>query len=108
MLVELNRKQDNSKSLARRIVKNPNQLSVVFNGISSENPRIKFRSAKVLKLISEKNPELLYPKIDFFIDLLGSENNIIKWNAMDTIANLATVDSKKRFDKIFKILRASL
>jgi len=102
MLGELNRKQDNSESLARRIVKNPNQLSVVFNGISSENPRIKFRSAKVLRLISEKNPKLLYPKIDFFIELLGSENNIIKWNATDTIANLAIVDSKNKFNKIFK------
>jgi hypothetical protein len=102
MLGKLDRKQDNSESLARRIVKNPNQLSVVFNGISSENPRIKFRSAKVLKIISEKNPKLLYPKIDFFIELLGSENNIIKWNAMDTTANLATVDSKNKFDKIFK------
>lgn len=101
MLGDLNRKQDNSESLARRIVKNPNQLSVVFNGVSSENPRIKFRSAKVLRIISKKNPELLYSKIDFFVDLLGSENNIIKWNAMDTLANLAIVDSNK-FDKIFK------
>lgn len=102
MLGELNRKKDNSESLARQIVKNPNQLSVVFNGISSGNPRIKFRSAKVLRLISEKNPKLLYPKIGFFIDLLGSKNNIIKWNAMDIIANLAIVDSKNKFNKIFK------
>ena len=65
MLGELDRKQDNSESLARRIVKNPNQLSVVFNGTSSENPRIKFRSAKVLKIMSEKNPMLIYSKIDF-------------------------------------------
>ena len=102
MLGELNRKQDNSESLARMIVKNPNRLSVVFNGISSENPRIKFRSAKVLRILSEKNPKLLYSKIDFFIDLLDSENNIIRWNAMDTIANLAIVDSKNKFNKIFK------
>jgi len=102
MLGELNRKQDNSESLARMIVKNPNRLSVVFNGISSENPRIKFRSAKVLRILSEKNPKLLYSKIDFFIDLLDSENNIIRWNAMDTIANLAVVDSKNKFNKIFK------
>jgi len=102
MLGELNRKQDNSESLARMIVKNPNRLSVVFNGISSENPRIKFRSAKVLRILSEKNPKLLYSKIDFFIDFLGSENDIIRWNAMDTIANLAIVDSKNKFNKIFK------
>jgi hypothetical protein len=102
MLGELNRKKDNSQSLARRIIKNPNQLSVVFNGISSGNPRIKFRSAKVPRIISEKNPKLLYPKIGFFINLLGNENNIIKWNAMDSIANLAIVDSKNKFNKIFK------
>lgn len=83
-------------------MKNPNQLFVVLNGIFSENPRIKFRSAKVLRLISEKNPRLLYSKMDFFIDLLGNENKIIKWNAMDTIANLASVDSRNEFNKIFK------
>jgi len=39
--------------------------------------------------------------MDFFIDLLDTENNIIKWNAMDVIANLTRVDTKKKFDDIF-------
>jgi len=55
-----------------------------------------------LSLISKKNPQKLYSKIDFFIDLLDSENNILKWNAIDVIANLASVDIDKRFEKIFE------
>jgi hypothetical protein len=39
--------------------------------------------------------------MDFFIKLLAHENNIIKWNAQDVIANLTTVDRKDKFNKIF-------
>ena len=84
------------------VIKKPQQLYVLLDGISSENLRIKFRSTKIMRIISEKEPKLLYPKMDFFINLLDSENNIIKWNAMDIIANLATVDYADKFDKIFK------
>ncbi|MFQ5892465.1 MAG: hypothetical protein ACE5HW_06695 [Candidatus Methanofastidiosia archaeon] len=77
-------------------------LPEIFNGISSENARIKFKSAKILRIVSEKNPQELYSQIDFFIILLDSENNIIKWNAMDVIANLTLVDSENKFDEIFE------
>lgn len=55
----------------------------------SSNPKVKFKSAKILTLVSRNDPKKLYPKIDFFIDLMDSENSILKWNAIDVIANLA-------------------
>jgi len=99
---DLGKKEIKAEDLAERIIKNSDFLPEILNGISSENPRTKFKSAKILKIISDKNPKMLYPKMDFFINLLDSENNIVKWNAMDVIANLTFVDSKNRFDKIFE------
>lgn len=98
---ELEKKEDNAEQIAKTVVENTSLVSYIFDGISSPNPRVRFKCAKILRMISEKNPETLYPHFDFFKGLLDSENNIIKWNAMDVIANLATVDSKNRFNKIF-------
>lgn len=96
------KKKNKAEALAKRVIRNPVSLSELLEGIYSEKAAIKFKSAKILRIISEERPELLYPKWDFFEKLLDSENNIIKWNAMDVIANLTRVDSRNRFDKIFR------
>ena len=43
-----------------------------------------------------------YPRIDFFIDLLDSENSILKWSTIDIIGNLVSVDVDNRFEKVFQ------
>lgn len=96
------KKKNKAEALAKRVIRNPISLSELLEGIYSEKAAIKFKSAKILRIISEERPGLLYPKWDFFEKLLDSENNIIKWNAMDVIANLTRVDSRNRFDKIFR------
>jgi len=40
--------------------------------------------------------------MDFFAGLLDSHNNILKWNAIDIIANLTTIDSHDKFSMLFK------
>jgi len=74
----------------------------LLEGVSSVDTKVKYKSLKSLKIISEKNPKKLYSEIDFFIKLLKHENNIFRWNAMDIISNLAPVDSKNKITKIFK------
>lgn len=83
-------------------MKDSGLLPEIFNGISSENPRIRMKSAKILRVISEKNPKILYSKMDFFVNLLDSPNKILRWIATDVIGNLTSIDSKNKFDKIFK------
>jgi hypothetical protein len=102
VLEKLGKKEKKAEDIAKNVIKDPNLLPEIFNGISSENSRVKFKSAKILRVISEKNPEILYPKMDFFINLLDSENKILKWNAMDVIGNLTSIDLKNKFDEIFK------
>ena len=99
---ELNQKEDCSKDVAEKAVKNPQLIHVLLNLVSSDVTRVKFRSIKALKIVSEKNPEMLYPHVDFFIELLDNDNKVIMWNAMDIIANLSGVDSQERIKGIFE------
>lgn len=102
ILEKLRKKEIKAEDIAKSVVEDPALLPEIFSGISSGNPRTKLKSAKTLRIISEKNPGILYSQMDFFIDLLDSQNNILKWIAIDVIGNLTSVDSKNRFEEIFK------
>lgn len=102
ILDEIGKKQSGAEDLADKVLRNPDLLPEILKGISSADPRIKFTSAKILRIISEKNPKTLYPKMGFFVDLLDSENNILKWIAIDVIGNLPSVDAENKFDALFK------
>jgi hypothetical protein len=56
--------------------------------LSSRDPKIKYGCAKKLVATAAKTPAKLYPYMDFFVDLLDSENQILKWTAIDIIGYL--------------------
>jgi len=98
---EIARKETDMEKTVDKVMKKPELLSEVFEGLGSDKARIKYGCVKVLRLISEKKPEILYPRMDFFSDLLDSDNNFLKWGAIHTIANLVAADSERRFEVIF-------
>ena len=98
---EIAKKDTDLEKIAEKALKKPELLSEVLEGLGSDKARIKYGCEKVLRLISEKRPEILYPRIDSFISLLDSDNNFLKWGAIHTIANLAAVDSEEKFEGIF-------
>ncbi len=91
-----------AEDVAEKLIDNPDLIQALFTGISSTNPRIKFSSAKTLRAISEKKPRKLYPRMDFFVTLLDSKNTILKWIAIDIVANLATIDTRNEFSSVFE------
>jgi len=42
---------------------------------------------------------MLYPYFGFFAGQLKNKNNILKWHAIDIVANLTIIDVKKKFDR---------
>ena len=102
ILDELGKKGIEAEDLADKVSRNPDLLPEILDGVSSAEARLRFNSAKILRIISEKQPKILYSKIEFFVDLLDSENNILKWIAIDIIGNLASVDSENKFNRIFR------
>jgi len=101
ILGKLGKKEIEAEDVAKNAIKDPSLLPEIFNGVSSTKARIRYGCAKILRIISEENPEKLYPRIDFFIELLDSDKRILKWIALYIIANLTKVDVKNRFDDIF-------
>jgi hypothetical protein len=72
--------------------------------LSSKNPKVKYAAAKRLTVLSAINPVKLYPRLDFFINMLEHENQILKWTAIDVVGHLAESDKMKNLDRILKRL----
>jgi len=89
------------ETLANEAMRDPALVPEILKGIYSPIPRVKFGCAKTLNILSDRRPEILYPEFEFFAGLLDSDNKIIKWNAIDVLANLTRVDDKERFEKLF-------
>jgi hypothetical protein len=102
LLTKLAQKDADKQKLAATVIKQPELLSELLAGLSSDVATVKYGSVKILRIISETEPGVLYPKINFLFDLLDSGNQILKWGGITIIANLAAVDSRRKIDKILK------
>ncbi len=101
ILQQIEKKVYTKEQLAEKIKNNYDLLPEIIKGVSSPKANIRYGCGNVLKLLSEENPEKIYPHIDFFIELLDSKYRILTWIAMAIIANLTEVDTDNKFDKIF-------
>jgi hypothetical protein len=77
------------------------ELSRAMDGIMSKKDEIRSDSFRILKRISEEQPNALYPKWDYLADLLDSDNHSQRYISINLLANLAKVDVQNRFEKIF-------
>jgi hypothetical protein len=85
--------------VAARAAKNRSLLKHVFDGTTSPKKRIKNAAGKTLKILGETEPKALYPRFDFFIELIDGDDTILKWIAMDVVGNLAFVDKDSKLNK---------
>jgi hypothetical protein len=76
--------------------------------LASDNPRTKYGRAKSLLAIARKNPESLHPYRRFFLKLLRSENNILKWIAIDILGYLSSVGWRTRVEPLLNDLTGFL
>jgi hypothetical protein len=101
ILQQLAKKEVTAEAISDKILQHPNLLPEIFQGLKAEKANVKYGCLKVLRLISEREPAMLCPHFDFFVELLDSEVTFFKWAAILIIANLAAVDSNHKFEKIF-------
>jgi hypothetical protein len=95
-------KEKKPEQLVNRVMKDSGLLREVINGTSHKKADVKYGSTKILRIISEKKPDILYPHWAFFVELMDHENQILKWNAMDIIANMLRVDTEDKFNPLFE------
>ena len=102
ILDQLGAKGADIDSIADQLVKSKKQVSAVVEALQTEKSSRKYAYEKVLRRLSEIRPELLYPHFDVFIRMLDNENSFLKWGAIMTVANLTAVDTKNRFEAVFR------
>jgi hypothetical protein len=88
----------------RKLAKKGNddgKLSAALEGVLSKKDEIRSNSFKILMHVSEEQPKVLYPKWDYLADLLDSDNHYQRFISINILANLAAVDIKNKFEKIF-------
>jgi hypothetical protein len=86
---ELTHPKVDADRIANLVKKNPELVSSIFDGLSNKSAGVRFACSKALVLISESHPGLLRPGIERVFELLGSENHILKWNAVAMLGNVA-------------------
>jgi len=101
MLPDLSKRSVNIKTLTNRALTDGKVINELLEGILSKKDIIRYNSFRVLHLLSEEYPELLYPKWDFFAVMINSDNAYHKLIAVRLIANLTWVDTKNKFEKMF-------
>jgi len=101
MLSGLENKDISLDIYVKKIYEKPDLINQYLEGLLSKNETYRYNCFKVLYVVSEKKPNLLYPYWDFFINHLKSDNNYHKMSAVLIIANLISVDSENRFENIF-------
>ncbi|MBU1708087.1 hypothetical protein KKG05_11580 [bacterium] len=101
--LNLNKKRLNVNVLASKALKDKELLGELLEGLISKKELIRENCFKVLMLISAEHPETIYPKWDYFQNLLNSENHYHKYIAIYLITNLIRIDTENKFEKMFDI-----
>jgi hypothetical protein len=101
ILKELEKGGRKPEELVRRAIRNPDRIPEIIEGVNSKKADVKFGSAKILRLISEQNADLLYPYWEHFEERLSSDNTFLRSDSIFVLANLTCVDTDKKFEKIF-------
>jgi len=101
LLGQISSKNLDPATIADQALRAPALIGHLIAGLSAKEAAVKYGCDKALRLISARQPELLYPHFDFFSAMLDCDNSFLKWGAISTIANLARADTKNKFDLIF-------
>ena len=75
-----------------------------LNKLHSKDPKIKYGFVKELLKMGKETPELLYGYMNDWRKLLKSENNILKWTAIDIIGYISAVDKDNKVNARIKDL----
>jgi len=89
------------QDLARLALEDKKVLQEAFDGVLSKNDVVRQNSFQTLNFLSEKHPDSIYDRWDFFANLIRRGNSFHKYIAIWVIANLTKADPENKFEKLF-------
>ena len=90
-----------AEKIVKNVLKEKSYLSNIMQGVIAKDDSERYPNAIAVEILSEKDPEILYPQWDFFADLLKSNNAFHRSIAVSTISNLTLIDSDEKFETLF-------
>lgn len=85
--------------LLELLSKEPQALSEVIGILVSGKGAVRFKCDKVIRRLSEKEPNLVYDHYNEIASLMASENSCLRWGAILTVSGLAAADAERKFDR---------
>lgn len=77
-------------------------LNTLFEIVRSERSSIRYCCTKALRILSEQQPDKIYPHFGDVANWLQDSNSFVKWDGILILANLAAVDTEHRFASIYE------
>ena len=89
-------------AIVGQVIENPKPIPELIEALQVEKGTAKYAYEKVLRLVSERRPELTHSYFDVFAAMLGGDNSFLKWGAIMTVAHLTAVDAENKFEVLFE------
>ncbi|UCD50164.1 MAG: hypothetical protein JSW27_21875 [Phycisphaerales bacterium] len=99
---QLGQKGVDIEAMVEQVIGQPESIAALVEAIQTEKSTAKYAYEKVLRLVSEREPELIYPWFEVFVTLLDCDNSFLKWGAIMTVANLVAADAENKFELILR------
>lgn len=77
-------------------------LNALFEIVRSERSAVRYTCTKTLRILSEQQPDKIYPYFGDVAAWLQDPNSFVKWDGILILANLAAVDTEHRFASIYE------
>jgi len=103
MLEELNDKNADIRGLAERAVKDKNLFKEFIDGLAVKNETYRYNCSKILNIVSEDHPDLIYPYWANLVNLITSPNSLHKMCAVYLLSRIINTDKEHKFNQIFDI-----
>ncbi len=71
-------------------------IKIIINGLSSDTRRVQSGCAELASFVSEFHPELVNPYVDIFIENVEAKEKVLRWEAVCTLGNLASIDTDEK------------
>jgi len=88
------------EKIAEGVRRHPERLDCVLGCMDAREPAIKYGAGKVLRILSQKAPTLVYREFDAVARLLDSDATFNRWGAIIILGNLAPADRDGRIEAI--------
>ncbi len=87
-------------TLVQEVINEPSMIAELIDIINTDKSSVKFLCTKIIRLVSEKNPHIVYDYFDEVVKFIYSRNSFVKWDGVTILSNLAIIDSEGKFDSI--------